>query len=160
MTVFASITPVSRARQSTGIHGQPRMIMGKEVDPKYYAALKKFMERLSADRSRALAVAGAGDRDAVGVYNETGRKYDKVLVSAFVDGSPKRPEVMFFVDRDNGDILGPKSDLAPNPKRFYGTVFTAHQWDWSDEPKPLDEAKAGVVAARTYGKTTHYERVG
>lgn len=158
MTVFATISTVSQVRGRATSHG-PRMIMGKVVDPKYYAALKRFMDHLSTGLTKKLADQGASDKDGVGVYNETGRKYDKILVSKFTDGKPHKAEVMFFVDRDTGEVLGPKSELAPNPKRYFGTVYESHLWDWSGEsPRPYDEAKAGVTSSRSYGSVTHYEK--
>lgn len=160
---FANITTVSAVRTigRIGYHGA-REIMGKTVDPKHYAALKKFMDKLSQDQTRALADMGASDKDAIGVYNDTGRKFDKILVSRFhADERPTKPEVRFFVDRDSGEIYGPKSDLAPNPKRYFGTIYDAHLWDWSnDVPQPIDMEKAGVKSVRTYGDVVHYEKVG
>lgn len=167
MTFMGVVRTVSDVRVQEGLRkkGSPigmREIMGKAVDPHYYDSLKKFTELLSAGLTKALADKGAEDREGVMVFNETGRKYDKILVSRIVAGAerPEKAEVRFFVDRDTGAIYGPKSPQAPNEKRYFGTVYSAKQWNWSlESPEPLNEEKAGVVKVRGYGNVSHYEPV-
>src|SRR5690242_3069835 len=48
----------------------------------YYVALRNFMDLMSLGQTRSLADKGETD-GAVGVYNDTGRKFDKILMTRF-----------------------------------------------------------------------------
>lgn len=57
------------------------------------------------------------------VEQAKGRRFDRILV----DG-----EVRFFVDKNTWEIFGAKSDFQYNPRRQYGKIDTASQFDWKN----------------------------
>lgn len=68
----------------------------------------------------------------VAVNIESGRKFDRIMVRYVLsDKTETQPEVWFFVDRKDGTIYGRKSDISPNLRWYYGTIFTTDQWEWS-----------------------------
>lgn len=167
--IYTTVGTVADVRTSEAFRtrrGAPlgmREIMGKTVDPAHFKALTRFVERVKDALTKRLADEGASDREAVMLVTETGRKYDKVLLSRTTIGAdrPEKFEVIFFVDRDTGAIYGPKSPQAPNERRYFGTIHTAQHWNWAnvESPEPLDEEKAGVKKVRAYGGVSHYEAV-
>lgn len=68
----------------------------------------------------------------------TGRLYDKVYTTSNAGDSGK-----YMVERKTGSIFAIKSWNQHNPRRFYGTVATVDQWDWSQFPAV---PKAGTSA--------------
>ena len=87
------------------------------------------------------------------VLTEKGRKYDKVIFSW--NG---RDEVRYFVERKTGTIYGAKSHLAPNMNWYFGTLSTAHLWDWSDvHGRPVNDDSVRPVGR--YGPYTRYMKI-
>lgn len=56
------------------------------------------------------------------VEQAQGRRFDRILVNG---------EVRFFVDKNTWEIFGAKSDFQYNPRRQYGKIDTASQFDWA-----------------------------
>lgn len=143
-------------------------IMAKtNVGMQYLKTLQAFIDRVSEDQTRAIMDAGQENEFATAVTFETGRKYDKVYIGK-MDKHMNQIEpskVRYFVERATGTIYGAKSDLAPNLKWFFSTIYDADQWDWSGShgvPKDIDEEtgtskKAGVKVVGGYGGYKHYE---
>ena len=131
-----------------------------QTDVKYKEAVKAFQALLSEEQARGHLERGS-NIDSVAVYVDTGRKFDKVQISTKRKGKtrPEELQVVFFIDRENGNIFGAKSPLAPNFKWFYGTIYEADKWDWTAErtAKPKDESEAKVKAVGRYGEFVHYE---
>ena len=55
------------------------------------------------------------------VERANGRRFDRILVNG---------EVRFFVDKTTWEIFGAKSDFQYNPRRQYGKIDTAQDFDW------------------------------
>lgn len=92
--------------------------------------LEKLEEFRKAVQSQNLSVVQHGFTVEV----ETGRKYDKVYIN---NGAQKLARYM--VDRHTWCIFGTKSWAQVNERRFYGSLQTVDQWDWSGftgVPKP------------------------
>lgn len=132
-----------------------------QTDVKYMEARRAFQELLSHEQTRGHMERGS-NIEAVAVYIDTGRKFDKVQISTKRKGKtrPDELQVVFFIDREDGSIYGAKSPLAPNFKWFYGTVYDADKWDWTPvrTARPKNEEDAGVVVVGKYGEFFHYER--
>ena len=65
----------------------------------------------------------------------TGRRFDRVFIAN---------KIGFFVDRNSWEIYGAKSHFQYNPRRWYGTLETASQYDWQSAtptPKPGTDAE-------------------
>ena len=56
------------------------------------------------------------------VENSDGRRFDRILTDN---------EVRYFIDRSTWDIYGAKSSLQYNPRRWYGTLETFTEFDWT-----------------------------
>lgn len=54
--------------------------------------------------------------------------------------------VKFFVDRTSWEIYGAKSSFQFNPRRWYGTLDSVSQYEWSNTPTP----KSGTPAERIF----------
>lgn len=138
-------------------------IMAKHnVGLTYLKALQAFVDRVGEDQTRTLLDEGKDNEYATMVAFETGRRYDKVLVATLDKklNMVEAAKVRYFVERSTGAIYGAKSDLAPNLKWFFGTLETAHLWDWSGHHGvPKDEKRAGVKEVGGYGEYKHYEPV-
>lgn len=50
-----------------------------------------------------------------------GRRFDRIVIN---------DTVRFFVDKNTWEIFGAKSDFQYNPRRQYGKIDTALQFDW------------------------------
>jgi len=122
----------------------------------YETQKQTFKNRLAAILQKAMKPA------RVVVVIEPGRKYDKLLVGSLVEKKLSKLDLKFFIDRKDGSIYGVKSPVAPNTMHYYGTIYTADLWDWTQEyPIPYDAAAAGVVALpRTYGEYVRYAKLG
>lgn len=67
-----------------------------------------------------------------------GRRFDRISVNK---------SVRFFVDRNSWEIYGAKSVFQYNPRRWYGTLNSVSEYDWSsDTPTP----KAGTPAEQAF----------
>lgn len=136
------------------------------TSPEYMVALMLFTETLSKAQLRALRGRGESVKEVEAVV-ENGRKFDKVSLA--MTRKVRKPEggfeyvvesmdTAYFVDRRDGAIYGVKSPVAPNLNHFYGSVFTADKWDWSEErARPVDPEAAGVEAVGGYGEFVHYQ---
>lgn len=83
-------------------------------------------------------------------YHRSGRKFDKVIVHNYGNNS-----VRYFIDKKDGTIYGARSTLAPNFKWYFGTVFSADKWDWSDfHGVPVNDES--VIVAGMYAGYIHY----
>ena len=78
-----------------------------------------------------------------------GRKYHKVKIGG---------SVRYFIDANSGSIYGAKSQVAPNFKWYFGTIYSTKLWDWSGfHGKPVNDPS--VKRVKSYGKYEHYELV-
>ncbi len=67
-----------------------------------------------------------------------GRRFDRIKCN---------DTVRFFVDRNSWEIYGAKSSFQFNPRRWYGTLDSVGQYDWTQvAPTPL----AGTSAERIF----------
>jgi hypothetical protein len=115
------------------------------IDNTYVQALQRFAGIVQDQRN---SMVPGGDRYTM--YTQTGRKYDKLYQVA--DG---KTDLLFFIERANGAIYGPKNPLQPNPYWWFNTLWTAHLWDWRDFPHPVNDPTVKVIM--TYGKEIkHY----
>lgn len=77
---------------------------------------------------------------------ETGRKFDKAYIK-----TPSGQKLgRYMVDRNSWDIWGVKSWAQMNPRRWYGTLDTIDEYDWS--------GYVGVPKAGTAAETAHNAR--
>ena len=120
----------------------------------YNLFLQKFVQLLTEHQKQGLAARGmttAGPDPYA--YAVSGRKYDRILIASGPGSS-----VRYFIDRATGEIYGARSRLAPNPKWWFGDIFTAHLWDWSDfHGKPINDNT--VRAVGSYAGYIRYMRV-
>jgi hypothetical protein len=74
------------------------------------------------------------------VQHIVGRRFDRFSVNG---------NVKFFVDRASWEIYGAKSSFQFNPRRWYGTLDSVTQYDWSGNvPVPI----AGTPAERIFNE--------
>jgi hypothetical protein len=100
----------------------------------YLKARDQFVARVEAQQGTLRAV-------------EEGRRFDKVVDA--------KGHALFFIERETGTIYGVKSDLAPNFRHWFDTVYTAKNWDWAGpfpEPRKMD----GYEEVRGYGEYRHF----
>lgn len=80
------------------------------------------------------------------VRQERGRKFDKIYIL-----TPSGQKLgRYMVDRNSWDIYGVKSWGQVNPRRWFGTLNTVDQYDWSPY--------AGRPLAGTDAATAHLQR--
>jgi hypothetical protein len=126
----------------------------------YHKSLQGFVERLANDQVTTSKTGGGAVPPSV--YHVTGRKYDKVIIQGPQGGAGSTPSVRYFVKHDTGRIFGAKSDLAPNDRWNFGTIYEAHLWDWSayhGVPRDLENGVsqlAGVTQVGGYGQFRHF----
>jgi hypothetical protein len=117
----------------------------------YNRKLQEFIELLTADQRAGVAARGGYKiADKTYAFLESGRKYDKILVS---NGSQNM--IRYFVCRKSGTIYGARSRLAPNLKWYFGTLDSVKLWDWSDY-HGIPVKDDSVRVAGQYGGYTHY----
>ena len=75
---------------------------------------------------------------------ETGRKFDKVYINT---GSQNMSRYM--VDRNSWEIFGVKSWAQINPRRWYGTLETVGEYDWSSY---YGKPKSGTASEAEHNK--------
>jgi hypothetical protein len=150
----------SKAAPDTNVEATPAVEAAPAVEqkgpaPEYVVALNEFSKRLRAHQQRAFNAAGT--KAVITVEVLPGRKFDRVKLNLKQRGKGVVEEIRYFVDRRDGAIFFAKSPVAPNMKRFYGTIFTSDAWDWSGTfGSPIDAARAGVILAGKYGDAPHY----
>lgn len=132
---------------------------GQETE-EFMTAREMFKVHLSRVLTEKAMTEGT-QIQAVGVFINTGREFDKVLVASFknIEKSPKKMDVIFFIHRKTGAIFGAKSPISPNIKHYYGTLWTTDKWDWTgDRPFPLNDnmEAAGVIEEGFYKPYKHY----
>jgi len=76
----------------------------------------QYVENMNAFVSTLMNTKGTRN-----VERAEGRRFDRILVNG---------EVRFFVDKNTWEIFGAKSDFQYNPRRQYGKIDTATQFDW------------------------------
>lgn len=77
----------------------------------------QYVESMNAFVGTLVATKGIKN-----VERAEGRRFDRILVNG---------EVRFFVDKNTWEIFGAKSDFQYNPRRQYGKIDTAAQFDWT-----------------------------
>ncbi len=81
--------------------------------------------------------------DAEDVEVETGYKFDKVYVNNGVQRLGR-----YMVESRTGDIWGIKSWTQVNKRRWFGTLDTITQYDWSDyNARPVSGTEAELAHA-------------
>lgn len=95
----------------------------------YNEYMDKFKATLEAAQSPAI----------VNVVD--GRRFDRVVVN----GNPA-----YFVDRHTWEIYGAKSSFQYNPRRWYGKLNQAHEFDWKTK-----EPVAGTALEAEWNKREH-----
>ena len=110
----------------------------------YNLYLQKFVTLLTEHQRAGLRARGCDSQaDYCHAYYRSGRKYDKILI-ANGPGSAVR----YFIDKENGNIYGARSRLAPNPKWYFGDIYSAELWDWSDfHGKPVNDDSVRVAGS-------------
>jgi hypothetical protein len=112
----------------------------------YSKALQDFVQRLTTDQQKKYGPS------TYAAY-ESGRKYDKILIDI---GSQRFAR--YFVNRSTGDIYGAKSFSAPNLKWWFGDIWNADKWEWSDfHGVPVSDDR--IRAVKQYAGYTHYIKV-
>jgi hypothetical protein len=84
------------------------------------------------------------------IHVETGRKYDRVYVQTFHNGTPNQKIARYFVDRHTWVIYACKSYTQINPRRVFGTLDTISEWEWS--------AYHGIPKSGTASEQRHLAR--
>lgn len=102
----------------------------------YTEKILKFKEAIE---TQELSCVNGGNTAHV----ETGRKFDKVYLKTSGGQTLGR----YMVDRNSWDIYGVKSWAQMNPRRWYGTLDTVDQYDWSGY---VGKPKAGTDAEVAY----------
>jgi len=77
----------------------------------------QYTENMNAFISSLMAA-----KSTKNVEKAAGRRFDRILVNG---------DVQFFVDKSTWEIFGAKSDFQYNPRRQYGKIDTAAQFDWA-----------------------------
>ena len=111
----------------------------------YADILERFRARFEIQHNERLARLYP-ELDPESVEVETGYKFDKVFVNRNCGGDPNTIQRTgrYMVESRTGDIYGIKSWTQVNKRRWYGTLDTADQYDWSDfyaRPLPGTEAE-------------------
>lgn len=119
-----------------------------QINNDYIEALHRFTKLVQSHKNK-----NAKHSDYYTVYSQTGRKFDKIMM--LPEKGPA--ELLFFVQRDNGEIYGKKNPIQPNPFWFFNTIYTAHLWDWQLWfPKPVKDPSVKIVLE--YGSVIkHYK---
>lgn len=148
------------ANNSNSSGGGSRFMKGGQETEDFMIARENFKIYLSKVMTEKAAANGDAVQ-AVGVFINTGREFDKVMVASFktITDRSKKMEVSFFIHKKTGAIFGAKSSISPNMKHFYGTLWTTDKWDWTGvRPAPMnkDVEAAGVVEEGFYKPYIHY----
>lgn len=101
--------------------------------------------------------------DAESVEVETGYKFDKVYIRTSCGGDTGETQRMgrYMVESRTGDIWGIKSWTQVNKRRWYGTLDTVDQYDWSDfyaRPLPGTDAEKDQYERESKFKAGHKKR--
>jgi hypothetical protein len=163
------------------------VIMKKnQVGVDYLENIQALKDRIAQEQQIELLKQDESDDRSIVVAIDTGRRYDKILMGWMnKDRSFSPLKVRYFVERETGEIYGAKSELAPNLRWYFGSIYTAEQWDWSghhavpkgapetltkaeradpekveEYQKALDEAceRVGVRTTGSYSNYIHFEK--
>jgi hypothetical protein len=97
----------------------------------YFAAFVNLITSQEMERG--------GRKGKVIAFPQTGRKYDKVIIETTTTSGVEQ-EVKYFVEKKTGIIYGKKTDVAPNLRWYFGTIYTASKWNWGgSHPEPVDD---------------------
>lgn len=119
------------------------------MDYNFNLKLMEFVALLNSHQSNSAA------KNTVPVITYiSGRKYTKIIfVNSISDHT-----VRYFVKNSDGSIYGAKSRLAPNLNWYFGTIYNADKWDWSDfHGRSITDDTVRVVGQ--YGPYTHYMKI-
>lgn len=122
----------------------------------YTDKLEAFRVALEAQHNERLARLVPDSTPDV-VCTEAGYKFDKVFIITSVAEKLGR----YMVETRTGDIYAIKSWTQVNKRRWYGTLETVDQYDWSDfyaRPLPGTDAERLQVKRETEIKSTHKKR--
>jgi hypothetical protein len=99
----------------------------------YEEKLEHFRARFETHHNERLARLYP-ELDSESIRVETGYKFDKVFVNRNCGGTPNTTQQIgrYMVESRTGDIYGIKSWTQVNKRRWYGTLETVDQYDWSD----------------------------
>lgn len=101
----------------------------------FYDLLEKFCNLVEKEQNEAIKVRHPilhttaiedGRRGYVHVEYEDGQKFVRVVTRNSAQGS-----VHTFVEKDTGIIWGAAGYKQRNKNRWYGTLQTMNEWDWS-----------------------------
>lgn len=149
------------------------LVKDTNIDLGYMKQRDYFASLLAAEQTRPLVEQGTAENMSVIAMIQPGRRFDRVVIVTLNPNAPHlkdqvKQEIRYFIESSTGTIFGPKSDKAPNPRQYYGTLDTVDDWDWSGvfgEPKDLKadshgdmvSQRAGVKRSGKYGIYYHYE---
>jgi hypothetical protein len=140
------------------LHVVKGMFMAQTRTPKYLEALKQFEQIIQKAANKRVDREGTEAKGrALLVFVQQGRKADKIMLGHIVDNKPKgKPEVLYFVDIESGNIFGVKSPVLANQNWWYGDIYTASEWNFSDLEHPVPKNPDKFTVAKVYGGHTHY----
>lgn len=93
----------------------------------YNKKLQDFVQMIARHQNERLVAQGMSRIADTFAYAESGRKFDKVIIS-----NGNSHSVRYFVERKTGAIYGSRSRLAPNLKWYFGTLDRIELWNWGD----------------------------
>lgn len=109
----------------------------------YNDKLEQFRTRFETQHNERLARLYSNlDSESIGV--EMGYKFDKVFVVHNTGADATQRMGRYMVESRTGNIYGIKSWTQVNKRRWYGTLDTIDQYDWSDfyaRPLPGTDAE-------------------
>lgn len=92
---------------------------------------------------------------------ETGYKFDKVYVVTDCGAGATQKLGRYMVESRTGDIWGIKSWTQVNKRRWYGTLDSVGDYDWSDfyaRPLPGTDAERDQFERESNIKSAHKKR--
>lgn len=119
--------------------------------------LEKFVNRFQEQHNERLARLFP-DSEPMKVRTEKGYKFVKVFL---VNAEELRDEGRYMVDRRTGDIYGVKSWTQVNFRRWFGTLETVEEYDWSEyhaRPLPGTDAEREHVSREDKIRSSHKKR--
>jgi hypothetical protein len=105
----------------------------------YDTKIEKFRQTLEEQERSCVANGNTA-------HVEKGRKFDKVYLTT----SSGQKLGRYMVDRNSWDIYGIKSWAQMNPRRWFGTLDTIGEYDWS--------MYHGAPKAGTHAEVMHTQR--
>lgn len=123
------------------------------------AEFNKAFIALSTTVGRALNkyYNAAGTGMTADLYPAQGRVFDRIMLQRRDRGKAKgKPEVLLFVRISDGQIFGPKSDIAPNLNWWYGDLSTVDAWNWADPFHPVPKNPDDFRLIKAYAGHFHY----